>query len=76
MANKYLPHMQTPIIRKGWIALGVLVLLGGGWISYYFQQNPSGIGEHNSAYFRCLTVTIIGAGLCFICGTAQWWLKK
>lgn len=76
MANRHLDHLKTPVIRKGWIALGLVAMLVGGWLSYHLAHHPAHIGEHNAAFYQCLVGTILVSGLCLICGTAQWWLKK
>ena len=74
MGNRY---MKTPLVRKGWIWLGILILIGGGALTWHYHEHPPpNMREHNLLFFRCLIGTILLSGLCFICGTAQWWLKK
>jgi len=69
--------MNTPVVRPGWIALGLLVLIAGGASAWYIHQNPPFfIQGHNELFVQLVTGTVLLSGLCFISATAQWWLKK
>lgn len=69
--------MKTPLVRRGWIALGTLVLLAGGAGAWYTLQHPPSDSQgHNQLFVQIVMITALLSGLCFISGTAQWWLKK
>lgn len=56
----------------GWLAL--MILLVGGMIAYmYFIQE--GNPDAHANMIRALAMTFLGAGICVICLTADWWMR-
>lgn len=51
-----------------------MILLVGGMIAYmYFIQE--GNPDAHANMIRALAMTFLGAGICVICLTADWWMR-
>jgi hypothetical protein len=71
MKHRHMHHQNT-----AWLWwLGLFLLVVGGSITYLlFKQRPD--PEVQTFRSISLAITCIGVGLCVICATANWWLKR
>jgi uncharacterized membrane protein len=56
----------------GWLAL--LIALGGGGIAYMLSLQEGNPEVHNQI-FLTLAITVVGAGICLICLSADFWMR-
>lgn len=55
--------------------LALLILLIGGGVSYMLSRTGQDTNSR-TLFSVSMAVTIIGAGICVICATANWWMKR
>jgi len=66
------PKPSAPTAGLWWFAL--LILLAGGLVIYLLSLDPLAHGTRAHIAITAM-FTIIGAGLCVIGATSQWWLR-
>ncbi len=55
-----------------WLAF--FILFAGGLITYLLYQHTGGTTIPEQANL-VLAITIVAAGICIICATADWWIQ-
>jgi hypothetical protein len=55
-----------------WLAL--LIIATGGLIIYGLSSQQT-VPETQARINLVLAVTVVGAGICVICATADWWMR-
>lgn len=68
-------HMKSPA-SKAWLwKLGFFFAIAGGVLTWYLYQHISDSGSRKQFSFSLL-VTVLFTGICWICATANWWMKR
>lgn len=61
--------------RPTWLIwLAIMILIVGGIIAYMFSQQQADPEAHSKMVLT-LASTILGAGICLVCLTADWWMQ-
>ncbi len=60
----------------GWLwRLGLLIFVAGGLVTYLiYQHGPQADQRADVGLSICITVLL--GGMCLICASAHWWLKR
>lgn len=68
-------HHRSPYSGIWLWKLALLFALIGGPLSYYLYQRIDS-AESRSLFSLSLWVTLLGVGICVICATRNWWLRR
>jgi hypothetical protein len=68
-------HSHSPSSSAWLWRLALYIAVAGGGLSYYLSRNVTS-AEARTRFVFVLFLTILGVGLCVICATRNWWLKR
>jgi hypothetical protein len=69
-------RLPKPPGSRAWLWwLGLLLLVVGSWITFIFYHQRID-PEARIAMSISLMLTVISVGICVICATADWWIKR